>query len=212
MRRRALRRLIVLSAVLVVSWSALVYRFEDAADVPALRDELPVQPGDLIFVRRPSLWSEIAVQFSPNDRRFSHVGIFVRDRGQAYVVHAAGSPTDPTGSVRKEALSEFLGDTSTIGVFRLRLSAESVAGMIERALEISAQAYKFNSSFVLGQEKAFYCTELIWKILNDVAKIDIVPVKRTYLSQTYIGLDDLTRSDFVREIQVVDLKGPSGAR
>jgi Permuted papain-like amidase enzyme, YaeF/YiiX, C92 family len=156
-------------------------------------DQKELTQGDLIFVTKPGFWGEIAQAFSPKDQRYSHIGLLSKSQdGEWTVINADGNPIDPKGSVREENLKNFLALATRVGVYELNLNKNTLEEVITRARYYVSQGYEFNSQFKLGQEHAFYCTELIWVVIKDITSRDIVPHKRKHWGYEYIGIDDLT--------------------
>jgi len=156
-------------------------------------DQNELTQGDLIFVTKPGFWGEIAQSFSPKDQRYSHIGLLSKSQdGEWTVINADGNPIDPKGSVREENLKNFLALATRVGVYELKLDQKTLEEVIAKAKYYVSQGYEFNSQFKLGQEHAFYCTELIWVVIKDITSRDIVPQKRKHWGYEYIGIDDLT--------------------
>ena len=163
-------------------------------------DQNKLTQGDLIFVTKPGFWGEIAQAFSPKDQRYSHIGLLSKSQdGEWTVINADGNPIDPKGSVREEHLKNFLALATRAGVYELKLDEITLEKVIAKARYYVSQGYEFNSQFKLGQDHAFYCTELIWVVIRDVTSRDIVPQKRMHWGYEYIGIDDLTINPFTHE-------------
>lgn len=163
-------------------------------------DQNKLTQGDLIFVTKPGFWGEIAQAFSPKDQRYSHIGLLSKSQdGEWTVINADGNPIDPKGSVREEHLKSFLALATRAGVYELKLDEITLEKVIAKARYYVSQGYEFNSQFKLGQDHAFYCTELIWVVIRDVTSQDIVPQKRMHWGYEYIGIDDLTINPFTHE-------------
>ena len=163
-------------------------------------DQNKLTQGDLIFVTKPGFWGEIAQAFSPKDQRYSHIGLLSKSQdGEWTVINADGNPIDPKGSVREEHLKNFLALATRAGVYELKLDEITLEKVIAKARYYVSQGYEFNSQFKLGQDHAFYCTELIWVVIRDVTSQDIVPQKRMHWGYEYIGIDDLTINPFTHE-------------
>ncbi len=163
-------------------------------------DQNKLTQGDLIFVTKPGFWGEIAQAFSPKDQRYSHIGLLSKSQdGEWTVINADGNPIDPKGSVREEHLKNFLALATRAGVYELKLDEITLEKVIAKARYYVSQGYEFNSQFKLGQDHAFYCTELIWVVIRDVTSQDIVPQKRMHWGYEYIGIDDLTINPLTHE-------------
>jgi uncharacterized protein YycO len=169
-------------------------------------DQKKLTQGDLIFVTKPGFWGEIAQAFSSKDQRYSHIGLLSKSQdGEWTVINADGNPIDPKGSVREENLKNFSALATRVGVYELKLDKITLEKIIAKAKYYVSQGYEFNSQFILGQDHAFYCTELIWVVIKDVTSQDIVPQKRVHWGYEYIGIDDLTINSITHEKIQIEL-------
>lgn len=167
-----------------------------------------LQDGNIIFVHKPGIWGNISQAFSPNDQRYSHVGILSFNAGHPTVIHADGDPMDPQGQVREETLTSFIQLANAVGIYSFTFSKAQKYQMVLRAKNYVEKAYKFNSEFIMGKPNAFYCTELIWTLAKEASGIDVVPHKRQQWQQAYVGLDDLTINPYLKEMLAIRYELP----
>ncbi len=155
---------------------------------------LPLHTGDLIFRAGEGLFSDIAKNFSPSDKRFSHVGMIFIDRGETFVIHTLDDQTKNFHHTVKEPLSAFLDDALIYAYYRFALThrqQRKIDGNILRAL---ADPKPFDYRFSLQSPDAYYCTELIFHLLEGVFHHHPVQ-NRTYRGeQSFISIEDLLKS------------------
>jgi uncharacterized protein YycO len=192
-------------------WSSNLYsaevedRFEERTRffLAQLKPE-QLQDGNLIFVRKPGVWGDISQAFSEKDPRYTHVGMLSYNKGRPTVIHADGDPMDPRGQVREEPLEVFVQLANAVGIYGFKFNQQQKQQFVLKAREYVKKGYKFNGQFILGQQDAFYCTELIWYVVKEITFVDIVPNKRIQWQNPYIGLDDLTLNPYLKEILALE--------
>ena len=79
-----------------------------------------IKNGDIILRAGNGLWSELFQEFSPQDKRFSHVGIVCIENNKITVLHAEGNDLTGTGYVKFITLKEFVQSAKTTGISWLK--------------------------------------------------------------------------------------------
>lgn len=140
---------------------------DDAKILRALTCEIAVREGDLIMRHGNGLWSDFIRERNLSDKRFSHIGILVRDGGNAeaefFVIHADCNAAG-AGAVRKEPLADFLREAKRVGVFRP--CGNVPAGTAAKAAE-TFLGRPFDRAFNLENADELYCTELIFRAFHE---------------------------------------------
>lgn len=151
----------LLSAAIAAGAGYLLW-FRCVREVPPPPDVGPVaaavRNGDIILRSGTGLWSDLFRSRNARDKRFSHVGIVCTGPdGSCRVLHAEGDDLTGGGTVGYSTLEEFVGQSSLIGISRLR------AGNPDLLAEYAASyaGRPFDWKFDKDDESAVYCTELI---------------------------------------------------
>lgn len=132
--------------------------------------------GDIVLSRGSGFWSDVFAGLNRRDRRYSHAGIVVNDGGNLKVVHAAADDDGSNGSVRLDGFDRFTAEAQWFTL--LRLDDRAAAGrMASAALSMHAAALPFDFEFKLTNERAVYCSELVWHALTTALHRDPLPNK-----------------------------------
>jgi len=124
-------------------------------------------PGDIIFLQGRTMRSSVVRLFERSDGDYSHVGIVVIERGQAFIIHANPGDDSRTDRVIKEAWYAVVSPhrIADAAIFRLahaptaRMAGIVVAGV---AQQFEKEALPFDHDFDLMTPQKLYCTELVW--------------------------------------------------
>lgn len=140
----------------------------DADEVALLQD------GDLILRRGYGLVSGMIVDLLKEDRRLSHCGIVVEHKGELWVVHAVSNNISETDGMQSHRLADFVRQSQpgSVVVCRLRTAGDR-SGISRRALEHLQAKVPFDHHFDLEDDRSFYCSELIWRVIRDEFEVDI---------------------------------------
>ena len=127
---------------------------------PVLRSAAWV--GDVVFFRTTTWRGRIVrlFQFDMDDD-FAHVGVVVRVTPDVLVAHAC--PTEPA-AVRIDRLDELLmrDEITAAAVFRPRADDAEATAAATIAEDYARRAIPFDFDFELADDRAVYCTELVW--------------------------------------------------
>ncbi|RDD31131.1 hypothetical protein CR161_10715 [Prosthecochloris sp. ZM] len=134
--------------------------------------EAVVNEGDVILRYGNGFWSPFFRDVSPREKRFSHVGIVVRQDGLACVVHASAYDFSGIGQVSCEPLRDFLHDATDFAVYRF----DEASGVRERiaGVALSFVGRQFDPLFELGDARRLYCSELVMHALNIATERKVV--------------------------------------
>ena len=153
--------------------------------------------GDIICRLGDRLWSIFFREFSPNDKRFSHLGIIkIRDNNVS-VINAEGLAVEGRDYVNEVPLKDFLKIAQRVGVYRLRtIEGNKIS---ETALEYIG--YPFDWQFDMEDDTNLYCSELLYVILkkmNPDIKLNTIWIKE--IGRNVIPLDVCSQSEYFTEI------------
>lgn len=130
----------------------------------SLLQAAPVHTGDLLFSEGHSLKSDLvriaAAKYRSN---YSHVGFLRRTGDRVHVVHMSIDD----GCILDETPAEFIrrNRVLNIGVYRIENGTDTVR--LCRVLDsLLAIRKPFDYGFDMNEDETYYCTELIYKVLN----------------------------------------------
>jgi hypothetical protein len=132
----------------------------DVADIaPHLKD------GDIICRMGDRIWSRLIGEMSPNERRFSHIGIVRIENDSIRIIHAEALTSEQNERVNEVSLANFLVQARTVGVYRANFI--DGATLSDKATEYLGRP--FDWSFDLEDESKIYCTELVYLVIKHTA-------------------------------------------
>jgi hypothetical protein len=135
-----------------------------------------IKDGDLIERAGLDAISAALINFNKQDKTFSHSGIAFIENGDVYVYHSYFGKENPTGEFMREPMDSFCSPkrNKAVGIFRYGFNA---AESIKFSLAIKGyfeQKIKFDTAFDLKDDKAMYCSEIIYKSLMTATNNRIV--------------------------------------
>jgi hypothetical protein len=121
-----------------------------------------LKDGDIICRLGDRIWSKFFKELSPNDKRFSHLGIVRIRENTITVINAEGLAVEGKDYVNEVSLKDFLKIAQRVGIYRLR----TIEGY-----KISDEALKykgrpFDWQFDMEEDNNLYCSELLYVILK----------------------------------------------
>ena len=150
-----------------------------------------LQHGDIILRSGAGAWSKYFRDFSPTDKRFSHVGIVCIENNEIKVLHSEGDDLTGIGSVKLVPLDIFISESEDIGISRLKNTDPNI--FVQSAKKYQNQP--FDWKFDADDASAIYCTELVSLALKDCKKNIILKKKKKI-----IPVDSCLDPDFFEEI------------
>jgi hypothetical protein len=162
------------------------------------RQELPpCQSGDLIFRFGDGRWSRFFRDVSSDDKRFSHVGIVVADQLGVAVIHSSADDSKGIGSVRRDTLSNFIGDYDDVAIFRLNVDEGTRREVASAAITYIGKP--FDAKFELSTVDSVYCTELIRLVVNKALGRIVVGTTQI-MDLEIVALDDCYRGSWLTKV------------
>ena len=156
-----------------------------------------LQDGDIILRMNDSVWSSVFRDYSPRDRRFSHVGIVrIRD-DDLIIIHSVGSFANRERGVELVTLDQFLRIATAIGVYRV-ISAD---GSVISDTAMNYLGFPFDFDFDLSDYDTVYCTELLYRALIPLGLEHILAtVYVESVNQYVIPLDSISYTPYIEEL------------
>lgn len=146
-------------------------------------DTLALQSGELVFRKGESRESR-AVTTIDRSSDYTHVGMVVYHNNDWYVLHAVPSERaseQEEDSVKLEPIGVFFRSDRAVkgGVYRYPLSPDDTLKLLHRGLSLYFNRHPlFDNRFDETDTTAFYCTELVCFLYQQVAGIDLTEGRR----------------------------------
>jgi len=156
-----------------------------------------IKDGDIICRLGDRIWSMYFKELSPNDKRFSHLGIVRIRNNNVSVINAEGLAIEGKDFVNEVSLSEFLKSAQKVGTYRLKI----VEGEVISDAALEYVGVPFDWQFDMEDSSKLYCSELLYVILK---KIDLdIALNKTFIKEigkNIIPLDVCSQSEYFVEI------------
>lgn len=156
--------------------------------------------GDILFRGRDNSWGELGAMASREDQRYGHVGVVIWRDAEWQVVSATGNPFESQGGVISEPLKKFIGLSTRIGLYRLRVDADEFEAFLNGIETHAVQKTRFDRLYDISDSEAVYCSELIWLCLNAALGKDVISDKTEWRGRKVIALDDLQRLNIMQDV------------
>lgn len=205
MRKIALSISILISAIILFLFT-YDFRAEQEQFFYAYQlshDELDlIQDGDIILRHGYGLVSDMIVKTLKENISLSHCAIVIKNDSLFGVVHSVSQSVSEADGVQFQDIKTFIKHSQKNSILLVRLkSNDSLVGnkISDRALYYYKLKIPFDHSFDLFDDKEFYCSEIVWRIIMEVDDIDIFPDKSTK-SKRYLNFSNFYDSDFFEVI------------
>ena len=148
-----------------------------------LPDTVRLQSGDLAFREGESRESR-AVTTLDRESQYTHVGMIVWHGGRWCVLHAVPSERvteQEEDSVKLEPIGVFFRSDRAVsgGVYRYPVTPDDTLGLLHRGLGLYYGRHPlFDNLFDAQDTTAFYCTELVCFLYQQVMGIDLSEGRR----------------------------------
>jgi hypothetical protein len=153
--------------------------------------------GDIICRLGDRIWSTFFKELSPNDKRFSHLGIIrIRDNVVS-VINAEGLAIEGKDYVNEVSLKYFLKIAQSIGIYRLK----NIEGykISDAALEYKGRP--FDWQFDMTEDNNLYCSELLYVILKKLnTDMELNSIWLKEIGKYIIPLDVCSQTEYFIEV------------
>ncbi len=124
--------------------------------------------GDLIFRDGRGVISSAFRLFSLKSPLYSHAGIVHRENGEIYIYHIIGGESNSPGKMKKELLTGFIDplQANAFAVYRVNISPVLIDSF---ATDYYSKNIEFDKKFDLKSNDKMYCTELVYRILQQAS-------------------------------------------
>jgi hypothetical protein len=153
-----------------------------------------IKTGDLMLRHSTGFSSDIFMQSSKREAKFSHSGMAIRNPdGTVYVYHMLGGVDNPQFNLKKDSLQAWCSPVfaQSFAIYRYDLS-DAERGIID---SMARYYYKsnltFDMDFDLKTDDRMYCSEFIYKMLVLATKNkNYIPLS-VENGKPFVGIDDL---------------------
>lgn len=139
-----------------------------------------IEEGDFILRRGFGFFSDfISKNLNEGAIDVTHAGIIVKQNNSLYVIHSLSSDVSDTDGVQIQRLSEFLNHSAPGKIIVTRAkncNTEMGSKIAAMAFNYLVQHIPFDHSGDYDNADAFFCTEMIWKILEKDLRHTKIPV------------------------------------
>ncbi|MBL0342099.1 MAG: hypothetical protein IPP71_14960 [Bacteroidetes bacterium] len=169
-------------------------------------DKAIYKSGDIV-VRQGKGWiSEIFKKFSTTEHKYSHAGVLMLESGKPYVYHCIGTNNGSKGGMKKEPLSEFCNSqyVTSFAIYQTPFFETSSCALQKYFKSLSQKNIQFDDEFDLSTDHQLYCSEMIYKMLQEVYGYSLEV--STFKGQKYVAIDNLylkTRFTKITEIKYI---------
>lgn len=154
--------------------------------------------GDIIFRDGRGAISSLFRNCSLNDPCYSHAGIIHEERGQFYVFHVIGGEGNE-GIMRKDKIVDFCRSEQaySFAVYRTDQDNYKIDSLAKKYYD---NHLRFDPQFDLNSDDKMYCTELIFKILQQVTGENNFLPLTTFAGVSYCACDNIYLSPHLKKI------------
>jgi hypothetical protein len=156
-----------------------------------------LKDGDIICRLGDRLWSQLFMDISISDKRYSHVGIARIADGKITVIHSEGTTAYGSDLVKAEGIEDFIKIARAVGIYRVK----GLDGNLISNAAIEYLGVPFDWQFDMEDESKLYCTELLYvvlKRLEPTIKLNTVYIKT--LNKNIIPIESISYSEHFTEI------------
>lgn len=159
--------------------------------------------GDIITRTGNDFTSQGLRQFCRQDNTYSHCGIVDITDGQIYVYHALGGEINPDQKLKKESLAGFCDalDNLGFGVFRFPLTPLQQTTLHRLLLQHYTSGLPFDMDFDLASDSAMYCSEFVYKMLEQASGKQYLFRQDTVNGMAYMAPDRIFLHKDCKEIR-----------
>lgn len=159
------------------------HRGQTVVEEYVMPDTVELQSGDLAFRKGISTESH-AVTALDRKSDYTHVGMVLWDHGQWWVLHAVPNERatkQEEDSVKLEPIGTFFRSDRAVkgGVYRIPLTPDDTLALLHRGLSLYYSRHPlFDNLFDAEDTTAFYCTELVCFLYQQVMGTDLSEGRR----------------------------------
>jgi len=152
-----------------------------------------MQSGDIVLRRGIGADSYLLAMMNQKDKTYSHCGIVMIEDGYPFIYHSIGGEDNPDERLRRDSAPFFFSPLHNTHIAIVRYDYDS--NITDSLRNIVARYYqkrpKFDMKFDLATDDELYCSEFIYKAVNE-ATGDSAYIGTSFIKgKPYVGIDDL---------------------
>jgi hypothetical protein len=152
-----------------------------------------VKQGDLIMRTGRDFTSEAMRQLSLKDKTYSHCGIASIEHDSIFVYHSIGGEWNPDQKLRRDPFDVFCNpfENRGFGIFRYNLTAKENSDLLNIVQNFYKEAIMFDMKFDLSSNERMYCSEFVYKSIEEAYQNRISLPTTTINHIKFIAPDNL---------------------
>jgi uncharacterized protein YycO len=157
-----------------------------------------IRDGDIILRHGYGLVSDVIVETLKEDYQISHCAIITEDENDFRVIHTVSQSISDYDGVQDQKLKPFIYQShkNSVIVVRFKWPDEDAGAKISnKARYYLDQKVPFDNSFNIHDDKEFYCSELIWRIILEEFDVNIFP-DMDETTRKYLNFSNFYNPDF----------------
>jgi hypothetical protein len=164
-----------------------------------------VKTGDLVVRTGKDFTSETMRLLSKNDKTYSHCGVASIEHDSLFVYHSIGGEWNPDQKLRRDPFEIFCNpyENRGFGIFRYNMSASGNINFVKIVRKLYDRKIMFDMRFDLTSDDRMYCSEFVYKAVEQATDYKIVLPTTTINNAKFIALDNLFINNFCKEIKRV---------
>ena len=151
-----------------------------------------LQTGDLVVRRGDDMTSYMLSQLNTKDKTYSHCGIVVLENGYPYVYHSIGGEDNPDGIIRRDSAHYWCSPANNhaFAAYRYGIADSVQLKLVHAVHSFYEEKRMFDMSFDLRTDDRLYCSEMIYKALEQAIGKNYIRLSNDY-GRSFVGVDDL---------------------
>ncbi len=151
------------------------YEIENRINGYLQTGERLLKEGDIVVRMNNDPFSEFIRYFNKKDKKYSHAGIVIRDRGALMVYHMASEEGNPMKLMLKQKLAHFADPHHNSGyaIYRYTFTAPELDSMRLLLNYWYRLPVHFDTAFNLASDNELYCSEMVQKAILKSTKTRI---------------------------------------
>lgn len=162
-----------------------------------------INSGDIIFRNGTDEVSRAARSMNRKDTSFSHCGFVYKENDSFFVYHAIGGIYNPDQKLKREQLESFCNpaENDAVGIYRYTLNKEEEEKLNKIVKSYFKAGLKFDLFFNFQSDDVMYCSEFVFKSLNQSKKGDLTKYVRLDTIPYGVTTDDIFLNENCRLIK-----------
>jgi len=164
-----------------------------------------VKTGDLVVRTGKDFTSETMRMLSTKDKTYSHCGIASIEHDSLFVYHSIGGEWNPNEKLRRDPFEIFCNpyENRGFGIFRYKITPGEKISLVHVIHKLYNKKIMFDMQFNLASDDRMYCSEFVYKAIEQASNNKIVLPTTTINNIKFIALDNLFMNPFCAQIKRV---------